>query len=267
MRKPDHDAAHAGGFPLDYEARGYAYVERENATLLALLERHLLNTTSRPRLLDVGCGAGANARGVKARRPDAEIVGVEPNPAAARLATAACDRVVLGTLSDFSGRSGAPFDAVVLSDVIEHVVEPVRFLKELLARPDCARARLFVSVPNYAVWYNRLRTLSGRFSYTWSGLYDRTHLRFFTRESLRALFEHVGLRVVDQGVTPSFVQSAAPLLRRFFEADVARGDHLSLGESKAYQAYARFVEPLETRLCEAWPTLLGFQLVSVCERR
>ena len=80
------------GFPLDYESRGYAYVERENATLLALLERHVLGRASRPRILDVGCGAGANARAVKARRPDAEIVGVEPNPAAARLATAACDR-------------------------------------------------------------------------------------------------------------------------------------------------------------------------------
>jgi hypothetical protein len=175
--------------------------------------------------------------------------------------------VVIGTLSDFACRHDAPFDAVVLSDVLGHLVEPVRFLKELLARPDCANARLFVSVPNYAVWYNRLRTAAGRFSYAWSGLYDRTHLRFFTRESLDQLFEHVGLEVVDRGATPSLVQSTAPLLRRFFEEDVARGEHLSLGESKAYRAYARFVEPLETKLCEAWPTLLGFQLVSVCERR
>lgn len=255
------------GFPLDYESRGYAYVERENATLLALLERHVLGRASRPRILDVGCGAGANARAVKARRPDAEIVGVEPNPAAARLATAACDRVVLGTLADLSCRHEAAFDAVVLSDVLEHLVEPVRFLNELLARADCVGAQLFVSVPNYAVWYNRLRTAAGRFSYAWSGLYDRTHLRFFTRRSLDELFAHVGLEVVDSGATPSLVQSAAPLLRRFFESDVSRGDHLALGESKAYQAYARFVEPVETRLCEAWPTLLGFQLVSVCERR
>ena len=33
-----------------------------------------------------------------------------------------------------------------------------------------------ISVPNYAVWYNRIRTLAGSFDYTWSGLYDRTHL-------------------------------------------------------------------------------------------
>src|SRR5688572_33475743 len=98
MRKRGHDAQRELGFPLDYESRGYAYLERENATLLALLERHALGAASRPRILDVGCGAGANARGVKARRPDAEIVGVEPDPAAARLATAACDRVVIGTL-------------------------------------------------------------------------------------------------------------------------------------------------------------------------
>jgi SAM-dependent methyltransferase len=255
------------GFPLDYESRGYAYVERENATLLALLDRHVLRAGSQPRILDIGCGAGANARAVKARCPSSEIVGVEPDPAAARLATAACDRVVIGTLSDFSCRLDTSFDAVVLSDVLEHLVEPVRFLTDLLARPDCAAARLFVSVPNYAVWYNRLRTAAGRFSYAWSGLYDRTHLRFFTRESLDELFEHVGLAVVDRGATPSLVQSTAPLLRRFFENDVERGEHLALGESKAYRAYSRFIEPVETKLCEAWPTLLGFQLVSVCERK
>lgn len=254
-------------YPLDYESRGYAYVERENAVLLALLERHLLRARAKPRLLDVGCGAGANARAVKARCPDALVVGIEPDPKAAKLAMAACDHVVVGTLAEAPSRVNAPFDAVVLSDVLEHLVEPVRFLKELLARPDCAEARLFVSVPNYAVWYNRVRTAAGHFAYSWSGLYDRTHLRFFTRKSLRELFEHVGLSVVEERVTPSLVQSTAPLLRRFFEEDVERGEHLALEQSGAYRVYRRFVEPVETRLCELLPTLLGFQLVSVCERR
>jgi hypothetical protein len=195
-------------------------------------------------------------------------VGVEPDARAAALARAACSEVLHGTLDDFLARERAErFDAVVLSDVIEHVVEPVRFVRALLESRAARGARWFVSVPNYAVWYNRLRTLAGSFSYSWSGLYDRTHLRFYTRRSVRELLEHCGLAVVEQAATPSLVQSTAPLLRRLFERDVARGDHLALGDSAAFRAYSKFVEPVESRLCSLWPELLAFQIVSVAEPR
>ena len=255
-------------FPLDYESRGYAYVERPNQTLIALLAKHVFRRAPEAAILDVGCGAGANARAIALRWPGARIVGIEPDARAAELARSACAEVHHGTLDDFLARErGERFDAVVLSDVIEHVVEPVPFLSALVAAKATQGARWFVSVPNYAVWYNRLRTLAGSFSYSWSGLYDRTHVRFYTRRGIRELLEHCGLRVVAQGATPSLVQSAAPLLRRFFEADVARGEHLTLGESAAFRAYAGYVEPLETSLCSLWPELLAFQIVSVAEPR
>lgn len=255
-------------FPLDYEARGYAYVERANSTLIALLDEHVLQRRREPRILDVGCGAGANARAILERCPAAQIVGVEPDPRAAELAREVCADVLHGTLEQFVDAGGdQEFDAVVLSDVLEHVAEPVRFLRRLQSSGAVGAARWFVSVPNFAVWYNRLRTLAGGFAYDWSGLYDRTHLRFFTRRSIRELLEYCGLSVLEQAATPSLVQSAAPLLRRFFERDVARGEHLSLGQSPAFRAYSRLVEPLETRLCSLWPELLAFQIVSVAEPR
>ncbi len=254
-------------FPLDYEERGYAYVERANQTLVALLDEWAFGDVDGPWVLDVGCGAGANARALREAHPEVKIVGVEPDVGAAELARQACDEVFCGTLEDFlAAQTVRSFDAVVLSDVIEHVAEPVKFLRALLAAPACNQARFFVSVPNYAVWYNRLNTMVGRFGYAWSGLYDRTHLRFYTKGSVKSLLEHCGLRVVEQRSTPSLVQSAAPVLRKFFERDVARGDHLSLGESSAFRAYSRFVEPLESKVCSLWPELLGFQIVSVAER-
>jgi hypothetical protein len=128
-----------------------------------------------------------------------------------------------------------------------------------------ANARFVVSVPNYAVWYNRVRTLTGRFDYAWSGLYDRTHLRFFTRRSISDVLGYCGFRLLADGCTPSIVQSAAPVLRKLFEKDVQAGDHLSLNESGAFRAYRRFVEPVETGLCRLWPELLGFQIVCVAE--
>jgi len=256
------------GFPLDYRATGYAYVERPNSVLLDLLQQHVLDARPGAHILDVGCGAGANARRIRERAPLSRVVGIEPNPHAAQLARAACSEVFEGTLADWidSAPQGS-FDALLLADVLEHTVDPIGFLRSFSELPALRPATLVLSVPNYGVWYNRLRTLAGRFEYSWSGLYDRTHLRFFTRSSIHKLLEYAGFELLDDACTPSVVQSAAPILRRFFERDVAKGNHLALGDSPAFGAYERLVEPVEQRVCELWPELLGYQIVCVAKLR
>ncbi|HWA71310.1 MAG TPA: methyltransferase domain-containing protein [Polyangiaceae bacterium] len=257
--------ASARGYPLDYRASDYAYIERPNAVLLALFARHVAARSAAPRVLDVGAGAGANARAVRALAPRAHLTAIEPNPQAAAQLRAACDVVHQSELSSWLAEpaQGGEFDAVLLSDVIEHVVNPVQFLSDLVRFPGLRNALFLVSVPNYAVWYNRLLTLAGRFEYAESGLYDRTHLRFFTRASVGRLLAYSGLSVIEQRVTPSLAQSLAPWLRARFQAAVNSGDHLALEGSRLYRGYARFVEPLETSVCQLWPELLGFQIVSV----
>jgi SAM-dependent methyltransferase len=176
------------GYPLDYRAGDYAYIERPNSVLVELFARHVARRVAAPRVLDVGAGAGANARALRALAPELHLTAIEPNPRAASLLREACDVVYEGELGSFieQQREGV-FDAVVLSDVVEHVVNPVEFLSALVAHPGLRDAVFLVSVPNYAVWYNRLLTLAGRFEYAESGLFDRTHLRFFTRASSRAV--------------------------------------------------------------------------------
>ena len=175
------------------------------------------------------------------------MVGIEPNARAAELARAACDEVFAGRLEDWiATEDQRAFDGVLLSDVLEHLVDPVGALRALGQVPGLARAIWIVSVPNYAVWYNRLLTLGGHFRYRWSGLYDRTHLRFFTRQSLRELLEFAGFDLLGVGCSPSLVQAGAPLWRRWFEREVDAGQHLALTETPAYGLYHRYVEPLET---------------------
>jgi 2-polyprenyl-3-methyl-5-hydroxy-6-metoxy-1,4-benzoquinol methylase len=255
------------GFPLDYDSTGYAYVERPNNAVIDLLQQHVLGKLPGARILDVGCGAGANARRIVERAPQARVVGIEPNAQAAALARSTCSEVYEGTLEAWLANTPhGTIDAILLSDVLEHTVDPIGFLRSFSV-PDLRDATLIISVPNYGVWYNRLSTLVGRFEYTWSGLYDRTHLRFFTRASIRKLLDYVGFELLDEASTPSLVQSAAPILRRFFERDVANQNHLALGDSAAFAAYERLVEPLEKRFCSLWPELLGFQIVCVARRR
>lgn len=254
-------------FPLDLDRTSYSYVERPNTVLVQLVEDRILRHDPKARILDIGCGAGANARALLAANPTARIQGVEPNEHAAALAREGGVDVFHGMLHDWlATKPEGKFDGVVLSDVLEHIPDPVKFLRELLAFEGVRDATFVISVPNYAVWYNRVFTAMGSFNYSWSGLYDRTHLRFFTRKSLQKLLGYLGLRAVAVRCTPSIVQSAAPILRRFFDNDVASGDHLSLTESKAFKLYRTAVEPVETAVCSVWPELLGFQIVVAAKR-
>jgi SAM-dependent methyltransferase len=250
-------------FPLDLQAKKYSYIERPNTVLIDFAERHGLRSNPGTSVLDVGCGAGANARVLREKYPAAHLVGIEPSPQAAALAEEV-SKVFVGTTTDWlKTKPTQQFDLVLMSDVLEHIADPVAFMRELSSYEGVAHATWIISVPNYAVWYNRVKTLAGSFEYAWSGLYDRTHLRFFTRKSVQNLLSEVGFQVVEDSATPSLVQSMAPVLRQFFEKDVDQGDHLSLGRSKAFQAYDRVVEPVERRVCRLWPELLGFQIVTV----
>jgi trans-aconitate methyltransferase len=245
----------------------YSYVERSNPAIQALYAKHFASRGA-PRVLDIGCGCGANDRDFKRKTPHAFITGIEPNARAAELAGKTCDEVYQGMLEDWLGEGAhAPYDLVVLSDVLEHIADPLSFLRAL-SSADCLRnAQWIISVPNYGVWYNRLRTLLGVQSYSWSGIWDRTHLRFFTRKSIKELLEYSGFELLDDASTPAIVQSAAPLIRKAFEREVSEGDHLALADSPAYAVYQKAIEPVESFLCSAWPELLALQIVHLARLR
>jgi methionine biosynthesis protein MetW len=192
------------------------------------------------RVLDVGCATGYLAAALAAR--GCAVVGVEADPVAAAAAAGACERVVTGDVETAECRAAldalAPFDAVVCGDVLEHLREPwdaLRFLATLLA----PGGRAVISVPNIGHWTARRALLRGRFPYAEHGLFDRTHLRFFTRAGARGLARSAGLRVRAERFAP------APL---------------------PLQAHAAALGRLEAPVARAWPELFALQVVLLCER-
>lgn len=176
------------------------------------------------RVLDVGCATGYLTAELGGRGYTA--VGVEPDPLAASEARAQCAEVVVGDVEDAGCRAElealAPFGAIVCGDVLEHLRDPwdaLRFLAALLT-PDGV---VVASVPNVGHWTARRALLCGRFPYADHGLFDRTHLRFFTRTSARELAARAGLAVADERFAPAPLplQARLPWLRRF-EALAAR---------------------------------------------
>jgi 2-polyprenyl-3-methyl-5-hydroxy-6-metoxy-1,4-benzoquinol methylase len=148
------------------------------------------------RLLDVGCGAGAFAAGLKRERPGLEAWGVELDPEAAARARSALDHVVEGEATAVLSRlTGEHFDVVVLNDILEHLAAPEALLAGV--RPLLGPGgRVVASIPNVRHFATVADLVfRGRWEYTDEGTLDRTHLRFFTRASLDGLFAAGGFRL------------------------------------------------------------------------
>ena len=98
------------------------------------------------RFLDVGCNMGMLLR--LARQRGWTAVGVEPSPSLARLATERLGLTVYNCfLQELPESERGSFDVVALSDVLEHVCEPLPFLSAA-ARFLSDDGVLYVKVPN-----------------------------------------------------------------------------------------------------------------------
>jgi 2-polyprenyl-3-methyl-5-hydroxy-6-metoxy-1,4-benzoquinol methylase len=158
-------------------------------------------------VLDIGCGAGAFAATLRSARAGRqfEIWGVELMPEAAALARGIVDQVLVGdAVVRVAELPDARFDCVVLNDVLEHLAEPAPLLRQVrrVLRPGGA---LVASLPNVRYFFNVWDLVAhGRWDYVDEGILDRTHLRFYTRSSLRRLLESEGFAVVRmQGINPT----------------------------------------------------------------
>lgn len=151
------------------------------------------------RVLDVGCGTGSLSSLIR-EHCQAEVVGVEPDPARVEMARACGLRVHAGVLELGLRQELGEFDVVVFGDVLEHLSDPYEVLTTALGFLK-AGGLVLISVPNVAHWTMRQNLLRGRFNYESSGIMDATHLRWFTQRTLVALCESVGLQVEAREVS------------------------------------------------------------------
>jgi glycosyltransferase involved in cell wall biosynthesis/2-polyprenyl-3-methyl-5-hydroxy-6-metoxy-1,4-benzoquinol methylase len=189
-------------------------------------------------VLDVGCATGNLAIRLLAR--GIPVVGVEPDANAAAVARSRRVDVVVGVFdrSTIEGVGGRRFGTIVFADSLEHMADPFDAL--LTARDLLAdHGQVVVSIPNIVVWHARGQIALGYFDYRPIGIFDRTHLRFFTLKTARRLVEKAGFQV--ERIDPTRV--ALPVGPRWLRAlwDEAYG-----------------------RLARVAPGLLAEQFVIVC---
>ena len=204
---------------------------------LRMLKAVLAETDGRQVIVDVGCGDGA-ATGM-VRRLGHTVVGVDWSMMALRSARQHDLLLIRGSVD----APGLPLgdgtvDMVILSEVIEHLVDTDSAIDELhrVLRPG---GRLLVSTPNLAAWYNR-------------GLLALGIQPIFSEVSLRGVYGRPGSQVA--GHLHMFTKRA---LTEFL---AARGFVCERVDGAPYQDVPGLLRPLDRLLCR-WPSAASILLV------
>ncbi len=141
--------------------------------------------------LDIGCANGYFLSGVQ-QGSNLKVFGTDINPEVVSVVREKLDLDIrTGEIEDIGFDSGF-FDFIHVQDVLEHVPDPMRFLKECrkILKPD---GTLYLSVPN------GLSDMQGLIKY--STLYDAPafsgagHIYFFSPSCLKFMFKDTGFRI------------------------------------------------------------------------
>jgi len=191
-------------------------------------------------ILDVGCGEGYLAQELVERGN--HVTGVEtlpPQEVSQKLDTYIKANLIEGLENVRKQVEGKRFDKAVFLDLLDRVPHPEILLRDAhqLIKES---GQLLITVPNVANFTVRLALLLGRFEYQDRGILDRSHLRFFTRKSIRRMVEQSGYSIVRQDMTVIPLEVLFPL----------KPDHFLM----------RLMHGLLVGATKCFPGLLGYQV-------
>ena len=155
-------------------------------------------------ILEIGCGFGETGELALVQKKCATYVGVEISETAAAVARQKLTSVLVGNVESIDLPWAEPtFDGLIMSEVLEHLVDPWQLMSRLypLLRTG---AVVMASSPNISQWRVIRELIAGRWELAESGVMDRTHLRWFTPRSYRAMFESAGFMVDHVGPVTAF---------------------------------------------------------------
>lgn len=166
----------------DFDIRYYTFARQEIISLI----NH--DWDAPIKVLEVGCGLGATLSKIKYLWPNSKVYGIEIVDCIAQIGANYLD-ILQGNIETMSLPFLAEqFDYIILADVLEHLYEPEQTIKHLMPYLK-GNGSFLCSIPNIMHVSVLLPLLQGKFDYTNSGVCDKTHIKFFTLNSIAKLFQ------------------------------------------------------------------------------
>ena len=169
-------------------------------------------------VLDVGCSTGSLLANYRRFNPRARLLGIDKDPESVELAKQRLDEVAMVDVEDepLPFALDRPIDCIIYGDVLEHLRDPWPVLQRH-AEALGDDGTILICVPNLEHWSFADRLLRGVWDYELMGLLDKTHLRWFSLESMRRGLNAIGLypcdvrpRVFDAKQAEAFANKLAP---------------------------------------------------------
>ncbi|MEK4519886.1 methyltransferase domain-containing protein [Paenibacillus sp. FSL H8-0122] len=131
-----------------------------------------------------------------------EVYCLEIDELAAAKAEMFCDKMIIADLNKTEWLEQCEdqfqyFDYLIFADVLEHLVKPEEILGNLTEKLLKDDGKVLISVPHIGHTAVILQLMQGKFEYKETGLLDRTHLTFFTRDNLEKLLLSADLSLLE----------------------------------------------------------------------
>ena len=151
------------------------------------------------RVIEIGCSSGALARELKKNSPSVYYVGVEIESSYAQLAQRYCDETLVLNIEEANEEfwtAQVDKDCWVFGDILEHLVNPWLVLGRIYKSLPVGGV-VVACIPNAQHWSVQARLSIGDFRYEDEGILDRTHLRWFTRQTIVEMFHGAGFEIQE----------------------------------------------------------------------
>lgn len=152
-------------------------------------------------VLDVGCALGINGQYLIDSKIADTVYGIEYDKKMASEAEKCNTKVFCGDLNDEIFRNdilkeSVLFDYMIFGDILEHLYEPTKVLEDLKTRLS-KNGKIIISLPNIAHVELFIQVyLKGSWPQNNRGIFDKTHLRWFTKKDCFKMVESCNLNVV-----------------------------------------------------------------------
>ena len=147
------------------------------------------------KVVDVGGSSGGTLSAIREVAGHARTICLDADERSVQRARAEGHEAICCDLNSDLPDVFGDCDVVLLLDILEHLTDPWALLSEVTRRLR-PQTTVIVSLPNVRYWEVSLNlTFRGRWDLQDAGVLDRTHLRFFTRDTGAALVRCGGLKV------------------------------------------------------------------------
>ena len=151
-------------------------------------------------ILDLGCATGVNGQFLLENNIAKTVYGVDYDEDMAEIAKNNNSEVFIGNLNDDEFTNHIllninSLDVIICGDILEHLYNPSKVLKQLTTKLK-KDGKVIISLPNIQHWELFIQIyLKGSWPKNERGIFDKTHLRWFTRKDTYALANDSGLKV------------------------------------------------------------------------